>query len=139
MADYQVSRDRHGRLAARLAPDCVAAIQTLSETDERRIRFGVHAIAVLDVETALGVIRIRNVQVHFDPERERYYVRWYRHPVKGGSPHRNPTPGQILDVAGPLDAEARKVYNGKILDLFHFIRQECQAGKNFPHQDQLEV
>lgn len=136
--NFEVERDERGRLRAQVAADLAVAIQCLPETDHRRIERGVQAFAIVDLKTSLGPIRIRNVHiVHKPSNRVPYQVRWYKHAVKGTRTRQ----GQhdYLDVAGPLNPQTRKAFQDTILELFHFIRKEAEAGNIFPLSAEAEA
>lgn len=122
---YQITRDSYRRLCAQVAPDVSVSLKVLSETDERRIKDGIHAYVVLTLATVLGPMRIRNVKILWSEQNERYFVRWHQFPTGQTRPDGR---REYLDVAGPTDPETRKKFEGHVLGVFHQIREEAQLG-----------
>ena len=137
MPTFKVVRGDFGRLQAKLAEGLVLAIQILPETDRRRMEKGVQAYAVLDIATALGPIRVRNIQIVHRPSAENaYQVHWLKHPLRRSSSRSREY--EFLDVAGPLDHKTRRNFSELILSLYYFIKQEAQTGKVFPERSVRE-
>lgn len=131
MQTFSVSRDNRGRLRAQVSEDLAISMQILPVTDKRRMEKGVQAFAVLDINTSLGVIRVRNIRIVYQESWEpNYRVRWYGHLVREHV--KEIRRGDYLDVAGPLDPPTRHRFAEIILSLFHFIMREAQAGNPFP-------
>lgn len=121
---YQISRDSNNRLCAEIAKGVAVGIKVLSETDPRRIERNEHAYAVLDLETSMGRIRIRDIRVCWSEPNQRFYLRWKQ--WKTGK-MRNDRP-EYLDIAGPQDRETRQRFSEKILDVFDQIKKEAALG-----------
>lgn len=121
---YQLSRDSHNRLCAEIAKGVTVGIKVLSETDPRRIERNEHAYAVLDLQTPLGLIRIRDIRILWSEPNKRFFLRWRQ--WRTGK-MRNDRP-EFLDVAGPQDKETRVRFTAKILEVFDQIKKEAALG-----------
>lgn len=121
---YQFSRDSHNRLCAEICKGATVGIKVLSETDPRRIERNEHAYAVLDLQTPLGLIRIRDIRILWSEPNKRFFLRWRQ--WRTGK-MRNDRP-EFLDVAGPQDKETRVRFTEKILEVFNQIKQEAALG-----------
>ena len=121
---YQLQMDSYNRMCADIAKGVSVGIKVLSMTDTRRIEKKEHAYAVLDLDTGLGTIRIRDIRIVWSEPNQRFYLRWRQ--WRTGK-MRNERP-EYLDVAGPRDKETRLKYGEAILAVFEQIRAEGAAG-----------
>lgn len=121
---YQLQMDSYNRMTAVIAKGVEVGIKVLSMTDTRRIEKNEHAYAVLDVNTPLGIIRIRDIRIVWSANNEQFYLRWRQ--WRTGK-MRNERP-EYLDVAGPRDKETRLKFGAAILAVFEQIREEGAAG-----------
>lgn len=131
---YVVKRDERNRLSCQVDETMNVAIQILSETDPRRMEKGIQGFAVITLQTPLGTLRIRNVQImKSQNQSQEFYLRWYKHYVKGTKPS-NPTSergrNEWLDVVGPLDQTSRGNFERYVLGLFRFIKETEAKGTN---------
>lgn len=127
---FEITRDSRQRLTADIADDLTIGVKVLSETDERRVRYGVHAYAVLDVRTSMGVLRIRDIRIKWSLKNEHFYTQWrqwftgkFRGVDRDGNPRK-----EFLDVCGPLDPQTRQMFNDSIVAVFNQIKAEAKAG-----------
>jgi len=116
---FEFVRDEHNRLVTHLGDDISLGIKMLSESDAERTDRGVHAYAVLDLQTSLGPIRIRDLKVVWNEGLQLFQVRWRQ--WKTGK-IRNDRP-EWLDVAGPQDKQTRENWKNFVLDVFHAVRE----------------
>lgn len=117
--NYPITLDDLGRRSAQISKNIRVAIQVLTATDSRRTEHDIHAFAVVDITTDLGVVRNRDVNIHWSRTNNRYFVRWPQRKtgkMRDGRPER-------LDVVGPRDVGARRVFEQAILELFERIRK----------------
>ena len=121
---YQIDRDSHNRLCASIGEGLTVGIKVLSETDPRRIERNEHAYAVLDIQTALGCLRIRDIRVLWSETHERFFVRWRQWHTGQFRNDRK----EYLDVAGPQDRNTRDAFEDVILDVFEQIKEEAAMG-----------
>jgi hypothetical protein len=121
---YQLQMDSYNRMTAVIAQGIEVGIKVLSMTDTRRIERKEHAYAVLDLNSPLGIIRIRDIRIVWSEPNQRFYLRWRQ--WRTGK-MRNERP-EYLDVAGPRDKETRLKYGEAILAVFEQIRAEGAAG-----------
>lgn len=121
---YTIERDSHNRLRAEVDEDLAVGIKILAETDPRRVERNVHGYAVLDIYTALGPIRIRDIRVMWSPTNERYFLRWRQWNTGKMRDGRK----EYLDVAGPQDRDTRRAFESVILGVFAQVREEAAKG-----------
>ena len=123
-AQYNIERDSHNRLRAQITENLAVGIKILSETDPRRVEKNVHAYAVLDMQTELGTIRMRDIRIMFSSLNDAYFLRWKQWNTGKIRDGRK----EYLDIAGPLDRDARKNLEEHILRVFHQVRSEAALG-----------
>jgi hypothetical protein len=127
---FEIRRDSRQRLQADIADDLTIGVKVLAETDDRRVRFGVHAYAVLDVRSSMGVLRIRDIRIKWSTKNECFYIQWrqwftgkFRGVDREGNPRK-----EFLDVCGPLDPQTRQNFNDSIVAVYAQIKSEAKAG-----------
>ncbi len=127
---YEIQKDNRSRFQAEVADDLTVGIKVLAETHERRVKFGVHAYAVLDIQTSKGVIRVRDIRIKRSKKNECFYVEWrrwftgnFRGTDRDGKPRK-----ELLDVAGPMTPTTRRNFNDCIVAVFEQIKSEAAAG-----------
>jgi hypothetical protein len=127
---FEIRRDSRQRLQADIADDLTVGVKVLAETDDRRVRFGVHAYAVLDVRSSMGVLRIRDIRIKWSTKNECFYIQWrqwftgkFRGVDREGNPRK-----EFLDVCGPLDPQTRQNFNDSIVAVYDQIKSEAKAG-----------
>lgn len=127
---FEIRRDSRQRLQADIADDLTVGLKVLAETDERRVRFGVHAYAVLDIRTSKGVLRVRDIRVKWSVKNECFYIQWrqwftgkYRGVDREGNPRK-----EFLDVCGPMDPVTRQNFNDSIIAVFDQVMSQAKAG-----------
>jgi hypothetical protein len=127
---FEIRRDSRQRLQTDIADDLTIGVKVLAETDERRVRYGVHAYAVLDVRTSMGVLRIRDIRIKWSVKNECHYIQWrqwftgkYRGVDRKGDPRK-----EFLDVCGPLDPQTRQNFNDSIVAVYAQVLLEAKAG-----------
>jgi len=127
---FEIRRDSRQRLQADIADDLTIGVKVLAETDDRRVQYGVHAYAVLDIRTSMGVLRNRDIRIKWSTKNERFYIQWrqwftgkFRGLDREGNPRR-----EFLDVCGPLDPQTRQQFNDCIVAVFNQIKAEAKAG-----------
>lgn len=121
---YQISRDSHNRLCAQVEEGITIGLKMHSATSRRLFERGEHAYAVVDINTPLGPIRIRNIKILWSQRRETFIVRW----PSWETTLRREGRQQRLDVAGPWDRDTRQLFAERILALFHQIKSETEPG-----------
>jgi len=121
---YTIERDSHNRLRAEVDEDLAVGIKILAETDPRRVERNVHGYAVLDIRTALGPIRIRDIRIMWSSTNERYFLRWRQWNTGKMRDGRK----EYLDVAGPHDRDTRRAFESEILGVFAQVREEAAKG-----------
>lgn len=132
---YQISRDSHNRLCAQVEEGITIGLKMHSATSRRLFERGEHAYAVIDINTPLGPIRIRDIKILWSQRRETFIVRW---PSWETTIQREGRP-QRLDVAGPWDRGTRRDFAERILALFHQIKSEAELGPiGENHRKELE-
>lgn len=119
---YQISQDSHNRLCAEIAEGVTVGFQVLDKNDWRYINRNERAYVVLDIETPLGRIRIRDVRLLRSATRGCFFLRWKQ--WKTGK-FREGRP-EYLDVAGPHNREGRDLFSAAILAVFEQLRKELQ-------------
>lgn len=127
---FEIRRDSRQRLQADIADDLTIGVKVLAETDDRRVRFGVHAYAVLDIRSSMGVLRVRDIRIKWSVKNECFYTQWrqwftgkFRGVDREGNPRK-----EFLDVCGPLDPQTRQNFNDSIVAVYDQIRAEAKAG-----------
>ena len=127
---FEIRRDSRQRLQADIADDLTIGVKVLAETDDRRVRFGVHAYAVLDIRSSMGVLRVRDIRIKWSVKNECFYTQWrqwftgkFRGVDREGSPRK-----EFLDVCGPLDPQTRQNFNDSIVAVYDQIKSEAKAG-----------
>ncbi len=127
---FEIRRDSRQRLQADIADDLTIGVKVLAETDDRRVRYGVHAYGVLDVRTSMGVLRIRDIRIKWSTKNECFYIQWrqwftgkFRGVDRNGDPRK-----EFLDVCGPLDPQTRQQFNDAIVAVYNQIKSEAKAG-----------
>jgi hypothetical protein len=127
---FEIRRDSRQRLQADIADDLTIGFKQLPETDDRRVRFGVHAYAVLDIRTSKGVLRVRDIRIKWSEKNECFYIQWrqwYTGKTRGldreGQPRK-----EFLDVCGPMDPATRQNFNDSIVAVYNQIKMEAKAG-----------
>jgi hypothetical protein len=127
---YEIRKDNRQRLQADIADDLTIGIKVLAVTDDRRVRYGVHAYAVLDVRTSKGVLRVRDIRIKWSEKNEQFYIQWrqwftgkYR-----GTDHKGDPRKEFLDVAGPLDQQTRQFFNDSVVALYDQVLAEAALG-----------
>ncbi|KKK59530.1 hypothetical protein LCGC14_3033470 [marine sediment metagenome] len=127
---FDIHQDSRQRLQADIADDLTVGIKVLAETEERRVRFGVHAYAVLDVRTSMGPLRIRDIRIKWSARNECFYIQWrqwftgkFRGVDREGNPRK-----EFLDVCGPLDPQTRQNLNDSIVAVYDQVLAEAKAG-----------
>lgn len=126
MDQFVITPGLYNSWEAQLSPTIKAGVRILAETDARRIDHGIHAYVLLDFPTDLGPMRVRDLKILLSRDGERYYVRWPWFQTKFTRP--GASRPDRLDVVGPRDYTSRELINGKILALFHQIREEAAKG-----------
>lgn len=132
MEQFLIQRDSLNRLCAAIAPGITVGLRIHAETDSRRMRHNIHAYAVVDIETPLGLMRSRGVEIRWSMRNERFYVKW---PQQQFGRNRRTGQPDMLDVIGPRTPESRAHFETKILDLFHQVKAEAHEGKDFPKME----
>jgi hypothetical protein len=127
---FEIRRDSRQRLQADIADDLTIGVKVLAETDDRRVRYGVHAYAVLDVRSSMGVLRVRDIRIKWSVKNECFYIQWrqwftgkFRGVDREGNPRK-----EFLDVCGPLDPQTRQNFNDSIVAVYDQIKSEAKAG-----------
>lgn len=121
---YQLNQDSHSRWVAEIAEGVRVGIKVLSEVDPRRVESGEHAYAVLDLDTPLGPLRIRDIRILWSARHERFQLRWRQWKtgkIRNGRP-------EYLDVAGPQNRETRIRFAEAILDVFLQLKEQAKMG-----------
>ena len=121
---YQIDRDSNNRLCAEIAKGVTVGIKILAETDPRRMERREHAYAVLDIDTPLGCVRIRDIRILWSDPGQRFYLQWKQWRT-GKIRFDRP---EYLDIAGPRDREARQRFSEEILALFSQIKRLASVG-----------
>ncbi|MBD3261603.1 MAG: hypothetical protein GF334_07980 [Candidatus Altiarchaeales archaeon] len=133
---YQISRDSHNRLCAQVVEGITVGIKMHSPTSPRVLDRGEHGYAVVDVETPLGPLRIRDIKIFWSQRREDFFVRW---PQWETGLIRRDGHRERLDVAGPWDQATRRDFSERILALFRQIKAEAELGTiGRSHREDLE-
>lgn len=127
---FEIRRDSRQRLQAEIADDLTIGVKVLAETDDRRVRYGVHAYAVLDIRSSMGVLRVRDIRIKWSTKNECFYIQWrqwftgkFRGVDRNGDPRK-----EFLDVCGPLDPQTRQQFNDSIVAVYNQIKSEAKAG-----------
>jgi len=127
---YEIRKDSRQRLQADIADDLTIGVKVLAVTDDRRVRFGVHAYAVLDVRTSKGVLRIRDIRIKWSEKNEHFFIQWrqwftgkFRGTDREGNPRK-----EFLDVAGPLDQMTRQFFNDSVVAVYDQVIAEAKLG-----------
>jgi len=127
---FEIRRDSRQRLQADIADDLTIGVKVLAETDDRRVRYGVHAYAVLDIRSSMGVLRVRDIRIKWSTKNECFYIQWrqwftgkFRGVDRNGDPRK-----EFLDVCGPLDPQTRQQFNDSIVAVYNQIKSEAKAG-----------
>lgn len=118
---FETFRDSQNRVCAQIAEGVTAAIKIFSETDERRTQKNQHGYCVMDLGTAFGQIRIRDIKIMWSQKNSRFYLRWRQWPTGG---QRGDKP-EFLDVAGPRDKETRDRFQDALLQLFLQLKEQA--------------
>ncbi|KKM14818.1 hypothetical protein LCGC14_1702250 [marine sediment metagenome] len=127
---FEIRRDSRQRLQTDIADDLTVGVKVLAETDDRRVRFGVHAYAVLDIRSSMGVLRVRDIRIKWSIKNECFYIQWrqwftgkFRGVDREGNPRK-----EFLDVCGPLDPQTRQNFNDSIVAVYDQILSEAKSG-----------
>ncbi len=135
---HVIERDERNRLRVQIDPTLAVGIKLLAEDNPRRSENRVHAYAVLDIVTELGIWRVREVCiVHLDADSDRparYVVRFRQ--FRTGNQRENGDGewrDEWLDIAGPQNRATRDGVTQAVLGVFHQIR-EAAASNSLPRR-----
>ncbi len=127
---FEIRRDSRQRLQTDIADDLTIGVKVLAETDDRRVRYGVHAYAVLDIRSSMGVLRVRDIRIKWSVKNECFYIQWrqwftgkFRGTDREGNPRK-----EFLDVCGPLDPQTRQNFNDSVVAVYDQVLSEAKAG-----------
>jgi DNA-binding cell septation regulator SpoVG len=118
-------------MCANIAEGVTIGIKVLGVTDSRRIDRSEHAIAILELQTPLGTIRIRDIKIVWGEKNSQFFLRWRQWRTGRMVPDRRPgfpARPEYLDVASPGNYETRRRVESAILAVFHQIQEEAACG-----------
>lgn len=121
---FTIVRDSFNRLRVKINRSFAVCIKVLAEDHPRRVERNVYAYVVVDIGTSLGTWRIRDIRIMWSPQNKRYFLRyrqWKTGQIREGQ-------DEWLDVAGPLDQNARAKVQETVLAVFTQIRAEAKKG-----------
>jgi len=121
--ELRTSSRRNG-ITAVLAEGLEMTVTVIGLTDPRRLTRNEHAYAVLDINTGLVPIRVRDIKLVFSPNKKRLIVKWR----KWKTGFRRGDCDEWLDIAGPPKQEDREALDEIIIAVYKQIVQESENG-----------
>jgi hypothetical protein len=127
--EYYLTRGEQNHIMAKIGEEITIGFR-LYAPDDQDFQRGQRAYVQYDILTELGPLRGRNLKVVSRRHDGQLTVRWPQFPTgrKRALREGGEIKPEFLDTIGPRDANTRRVWAEKILDVYRQIMAEAEAG-----------